>query len=139
MILDLSKPAHEAAAARLSEETIVWLTTVNPKGQPQSSPVWFLWDGEEFLIYGSKTGPKTPNIRSNPRVGLNLDGNGRGGGVVVIEGTARIDEAGPVLSEVNDYLAKYGAMIEGNGWTPESMAQDYPHLIRVTPNKARIW
>jgi hypothetical protein len=68
-----------------------------------------------------------------------MDGNGRGGGVVVIEGTARIDEAGPVLSEVNDYLAKYGAMIEGNGWTPESMAQDYPHLIRVTPNKARIW
>ncbi|HEY3907783.1 MAG TPA: TIGR03667 family PPOX class F420-dependent oxidoreductase [Streptosporangiaceae bacterium] len=139
MILDLSKPAHEAAATRLKEETIIWLTTVNPKGQPQSSPVWFLWDGEEFLIYGSKTGPKTPSIRSNPRVGLNLDGNGRGGGIVVIEGTARIDEAGPALSEVNDYLAKYGAMIEGNGWTPETMAQDYPHLIRVTPNKARIW
>ena len=139
MILDLSKPAHEAAATRLKEETIIWLTTVNPKGQPQTSPVWFLWDGEEFLIYGSKTGPKTPNIKANPRVSLNLDGNGEGGGVVSIEGTARIDEAGPVPAQVGDFVAKYGARIESYGWSLDSLAQDYPHVIRVTPNKARIW
>jgi len=139
MILDLSKPAHEAAAARLKSETIIWLTTVNSKGQPQTSPVWFLWDGEEFLIYGSKTGPKTPNIQANPRVSLNLDGNGEGGGVVSIEGTARIDDDGPPPAQVADYVAKYGARIESYGWSLDSLAQDYPHVIRVTPNKARIW
>jgi PPOX class probable F420-dependent enzyme len=139
MILDLSKPAHQAAATRLKEETIIWLTTVNSKGQPQASPVWFLWDGEEFLIYGSKTGPKTPNIRANPRVSLNLDGNGEGGGVVSIEGTARIDENGPAPAQVADYVAKYGARIESYGWSLDSLASDYPHVIRVTPNKARIW
>ena len=139
MILDTSKPAHEAAAKRLKEEAIIWLTTVNPKGQPQASPVWFLWDGEEFLIYGSKTGPKTPNIRANPRVSLNLDGDGEGGGVVSVEGTARIDENGPAPAQVAGFVAKYGARIESYGWSLDSLARDYPHVIRVAPNKARIW
>ena len=38
-ILDESKPKHAAAAGRLRTEAIVWLTTVPPAGQPQSTPV----------------------------------------------------------------------------------------------------
>ncbi len=37
--------------ARLREEVIVWLTTVRSDGQPQSVPVWFLWDGEYVEKY----------------------------------------------------------------------------------------
>jgi PPOX class probable F420-dependent enzyme len=139
MILDPSQPKHAAAQARLKEETIIWLTTVSPAGVPQSSPVWFLWDGEEFTIYGSKSGPKTPNIRANPHVSLHLDGDGQGGGNVVFEGTARIEEAAAGLDDAADYLAKYGARIEAFGWTPEGMARDYPHVIHVVPTRARIW
>ncbi len=101
--------------------------------------MWFLWDGAEFLIYGAKSGPKTPNIRANPRVSLNLDGNGQGGAIVVFEGTARVDEAGQLPAEVPDYLAKYGGMIEANGWTPDQFGRDYPDVIKVTPTRARIW
>ncbi len=139
MILDVSKPKHQAAEDRLRSEMIAWLTTVNPAGQPQSTPIWFLWDGEEFLIYGSKDGPKTANIRANPHVGLHLEGNRRGGDNVIFEGAARIDESAPGLNEVADYLAKYGGTIKAYGWTPESMAKDYPHVIRVTPTRVRIW
>ncbi len=140
MILDLAKPAHAAAETRLKEELIIWLTTVSPAGLPQSSPVWFLWQDGELLIYGSKTGPKTPNIRANPRVSLNLDGDGLGGGVVVFECTARIDDSGAVPGEVPpEYLAKYNELIESYGWDLEQLARDYPHVIRVTPTRARIW
>lgn len=139
MILDLSKPKHQAAEARLKEEPIAWLTTVNPAGQPQSTPIWFLWTDDEFLIYGSKNGPKTPNIKANPHVSLHLEGNGSGGDNVIFEGSARIDEAAPGLNEVSDYLAKYGETISAYGWTPESMAKDYPYVIRVTPTRVRIW
>ena len=38
-ILNQDKPAHVAAAERLRAEVIIWLTTVNPSGQPQSTPV----------------------------------------------------------------------------------------------------
>jgi PPOX class probable F420-dependent enzyme len=138
-MLNHKNPGQAAADARLKAETVIWLTTVNPAGQPQTSPVWFLWDGERFLIYGSKNGPKTPNIRANPRVGLHLDSNGSGGGIVVFEGTATVDDQGPHPSVVDDYLAKYGAMIDAFGWTLDQLAEDYPHVIRVTPTRVRTW
>jgi len=138
-MLNPDNPKHAAADARLKQETIIWLTTVDTAGQPQSSPVWFLWDGSEFLIYGSADGKKTRNIGANPSVGLNLDGDGQGGGVVVIEGTARIDPDGPPPQGVADYVAKYGQRIESYGWTLDSLATDYPHVIRVTPTRARVW
>jgi len=56
-MLNLDNPKH-AADARLRAETIIWLTTVTPAGQPRSSAVWFGWDGSEFLIYGSAAGPR---------------------------------------------------------------------------------
>lgn len=138
-ILSLDKPAHAAAAERLRAEAIIWLTTVNPSGQPQSTPVWFLWQDGEFIIYGSADGPKTPSIAANPRVSLHLNGNDRGGAIVIFEGRATIDPAGPRADAVPAYVEKYREFIAANGWTPESFAADYPHLIRVVPTRARIW
>ena len=138
-MLNQENSAHAAAAGRLREEPVIWLTTVTESGQPQSTPVWFLWEGQEFLVYGLKDGRKTRNIASNRRVSLHLDGNGRGGGNVIFEGTARIDPGGPSADMVTGYVEKYRSFIESYGWTPESFAGDYPDVIRVTATRARIW
>ena len=133
-ILNQEEPAHAAAAARLRTEPIIWLTTVARSGKPQSTPVWFLWEAGEFLIYGLANGPKTRNIGSNPYVSLHLEGNGRGGANVIFEGTARIDPAGPRADAVPAYIEKYREFIDSYGWTPESFATDYPYVIRVSPD-----
>jgi PPOX class probable F420-dependent enzyme len=138
-ILNQENPAHAAAAGRLQAEAIIWLTTVARSGQPQSTPVWFLWEAGEFLIYGAASGPKTGNIESNPRVSLQLEGNGRGGGNVIFEGNARIDPAGPRADTVPAYIEKYREFIDSYGWTPQSFADDYPHVIRVLPTRTRVW
>ena len=138
-ILNQDKPAHAAAAERLRARAIIWLTTVNPSGQPQSTPVWFLWRDGEFIIYGSADGPKTASIEANPAVSLHLDGNGRGGANVIFEGRATIDPAGPRADAVPAYVEKYREFIDSYGWSPQGFAADYPHLIRVTPTRARIW
>jgi PPOX class probable F420-dependent enzyme len=138
-MLNLDNPMHAAADARLRQETVIWLTTANQAGQPQSSPVWFFWDGAEFLIYGSADGKKTRNIQSNPRVGLHLDGNGEGGGIVIFEGTATVDQQELPVHTVDGYVAKYRERIDAYGWTLEQLEKDYPHVIKVTPTRARIW
>jgi PPOX class probable F420-dependent enzyme len=138
-ILNPENPAHAAAAARLQAEPIIWFTSVAPSGQPQSTPVWFLWESGEFLIYGLSSGPKVRNIESNPRVSLHLEGNGRGGANVIFEGSARVDPDGPRADAVPAYISKYREFIDSYGWTPQSFARDYPHLIRVSPARARIW
>ncbi|HEY2288023.1 MAG TPA: TIGR03667 family PPOX class F420-dependent oxidoreductase [Streptosporangiaceae bacterium] len=138
-ILNPDQPAHAAAEERLRTEPIAWLTTVASSGQPQSTPVWFLWADGEFLVYGAARGPKTRSIEANPRVSLHLEGNGQGGANVIFEGTARLDPAGPRAADVPAYVAKYAGLIEGNGWTPASFSDLYPHVIRVAPTRARIW
>jgi PPOX class probable F420-dependent enzyme len=138
-VIDPQTPRGSEALRRLAEEPIIWLTTVRENGQPQTSPVWFWFDGGEFLVYSLPDTARTFNIAHNARVSLNLDGNGRGGDIVTIEGEARLDPNTPPSSEVPEYQAKYRAFIDGNGWTPESFARDYPVAVRIRPTRVRVW
>jgi hypothetical protein len=49
--LDLRKRKHAYPAKRVRDELIVWLTTGGRQGQPQSTPVWFWWDGEDVVVF----------------------------------------------------------------------------------------
>ncbi len=138
-MIDTSTPSGIRAAERLGTEKVAWLTTVRPNGQPQTSPVWFLYEDGTFLIYSKAGTARTANIDANPRVSLNLDGNGLGGDIVVVEGRAAIDRDAPDSTEVADYQDKYSALMERNGWTPEQFAGLYPIPIRVTPTRIRSW
>lgn len=135
MVFD-DKPA---TLERLDSEPIIWLTTVRSNGQPQTSPVWFLRRGNEMLIYSLPDTARVANIRSNPRVALNLDGNGLGGAIVTIEGTARVAEEQPAAAELPDYVEKYHRFMERNGWTPEVFASRYSTPIVVTMQRGRSW
>jgi PPOX class probable F420-dependent enzyme len=135
MVFD-DKPA---ALARLSTEPIIWLTTVRTNGQPQTSPVWFLLRDNEVLIYSLPDTARVGNIAANPRVSLNLDGNGQGGAIVTIEGTARVDDSVPPASELPEYVTKYRAFMERNGWTPEVFAARYSTPLVVALNRGRAW
>ena len=106
-MLDTSTGAGGRAARRLHDEEVVWMTTVRAGGQPQSVPVWFLWDGEGFLIYSRPGKQKLENIARNPRVGLNLNSSATGGDVVRVEGTAEVGESAPPAGEVDAYVEKY--------------------------------
>lgn len=136
--LDGDDRRSEAVHHRLRDETVAWLTTVAGDGTPQTSPIWFLWNGDEFLLYSLESA-RVRNIGSNPRVSLNLDGNGRGGDIVVVEGTARIDRGLPPPAGNADYLAKYGAIMERNGWSPEWFGARYSVPILITPSRFRYW
>ncbi|MCU0281587.1 MAG: TIGR03667 family PPOX class F420-dependent oxidoreductase [Acidimicrobiia bacterium] len=138
-MFDPSTPAGARALARLAAERVIWLTTVTPAGQPQASPVWFLFADGEFLIYSLPDTARTRNLAANPRVSLHLDGNGRGGDIVSIEGTARVDPEAPPSSAVAAYQDRYSEWIARNGWTPESFARDYPIAVRILPTRVRAW
>jgi PPOX class probable F420-dependent enzyme len=138
-VIDPTTSKGADALLRLTEEPVIWLTTVRSNGQPQTSPVWFLFEDGEFLIYSLAGTARTANLADNPRVSLNLDGNGLGGNIVTIEGIARIDPDAPPSCDVVPYQQKYRDFIARNGWTPESFAADYPMVIRIRPTRVRVW
>jgi len=114
---------------------VLWLTTVRTDGQPQASPVWFVVDDGEFVVFSRSGTPRVRNIATNPRVSLNLDSN-EGGDVLTIEGEARIVD-GPPSTESAAYQHKYGTRMAQLGYTPESFAAGYPVAIRVRPKRWR--
>ena len=138
-MLDPSKPAHARAAERLRREPVAWLTTVRADGQAQSSPVWFLWDGQTFLLYSQPGAQKVRNLAANPKVALHLGDDGAGGDIVTVEVTAALEPGTPRADRVEGYLAKYREAIEALGTEPGPFARTYSTAIRVRPTRVRAW
>lgn len=120
---------------RLREERTLWLTTVDGAGRPYPSVVWYLWDGESILVYSRPGRQRLTNIARNPRVAINLDTDGRGGDVVVIQGMATIDEAAPRADSIADWTSRYAWGFERHGWTAEQFAADYSVAVWIRLTK----
>jgi PPOX class probable F420-dependent enzyme len=121
----------------LATERIIWLTTVSPSGVPHPRPVWFLWDGETFLIYSQPDTFKLEHIAAKPNVALNLDGDGLGGNIVVFTGQIRLDLTAPPAYQVLEYVTKYQPGFERINMTAEGFAAAYSVPLRVTPTRLR--
>lgn len=138
-MIDDSSETGARAARRLDAERIIWLTTVRADGTPQSSPVWFLWDGTEFLIYSQPGRQKLRNIEGNGRAAVNLNSNHGGGDIVTMSGTARIDPAAPKAKDHPEYSTKYAPALAESRWDPGKFSADYSVAVRVRPESARVW
>ncbi len=138
MIPDPTTASGARAIGRLETAMAAWLTTVTPDGQPQSVPVWFLWDGTEVLVYSDHRARRNANLVANPRVSFHLPDEGEGNDVVTFEGTAAIDPNVPPPDRHGAYLAKYGAWIRASFGSPEAFGQTYSVPIRIAFTRAMI-
>jgi PPOX class probable F420-dependent enzyme len=132
---DPSTPFGERVARRLRDERLIWFTTVDAKGTPQPTPVWFLWDDttSTILIYSRADAKRLVHLQQNPRVALNLDGNGNGGNIIVITGEAYESTADPSADRLPIYVEKYRDFIVRSFETPEKFASIYPVALRIRP------
>ncbi|MDQ6731286.1 MAG: TIGR03667 family PPOX class F420-dependent oxidoreductase [Actinomycetota bacterium] len=130
-MIDLNSDFGARAARHLREETVVWFTTVTPKGAPLPSPVWFLCDGKESVLMYSMPSARIANLKSNPRVTLNFGGDGHGGDIVVFSGTATVDQELPRADANDPYLSKYSEGITRLGSAPEAFAKRYSEPVRI--------
>ncbi len=129
-----------AVAARLETEQLAWLTTVRADGQPQASYIWFHFDGTDLLIFSRPDTGKIRNIRSQPKVSFNLNGNAGGGDVITIDGAAEILGEPVAPDRIQAYLAKYDDPIRNVlKTTPEEMLASFGAALRITPQRVRAW
>ena len=132
---DPSTPFGERVARRLREDRLIWFTTVDAKGTPQPTPVWFLWDetNSTILIYSRADAKRLEHLQYNSRVALNFDGNGNGGDIIVITGEAQVSTDDPPADRLPIYAEKYREFIARSYASPEKFAAVYSVTLRIRP------
>lgn len=142
--LDPSVAGAAHAEDRLRADEMIWITTVRPDGQPQTSAVWFHWDGTDFLLVSQPRAAKLRNIAADPRVSLNLNGSGYGSDLVIVEAVAEVVPdyaagAWPEPARVEAYYAKYERVLrEVLTSSAAEMAGAFSTALRITPTRWRV-
>jgi PPOX class probable F420-dependent enzyme len=121
---------------RLESDRYAWLTTVAKSGQPVPRLVWFYFDGKEVTVYSMPNAAKVAHIKAHPRVSLNLDSDGNGGGVVAVGGEARVDavDTDPIADA--QYQTKYAEHAASMGMSKEFLAA-FNTRLKISVDK--VW
>ena len=136
--MDLESELGHEVKRRLNKEYFVWFTTVSSDLTPQPRPVWFVLDGNSFLIFSQPRTHKVHHLARHPKVALHFNADETGDNdVLVFIGTAAIDPQVPPAHKLPAYFDKYRTGIAGLGVTPEEFSQDYSVAIRITPTSWR--
>lgn len=137
-MIDASTKAGAHVLERLERERIAWMTTVTPEGQPQTLPMWFVWEDGTILVYSKRVAARNRNLRLNPMVSFHL-ADRDGDDIVAIEGEAMLDPDAPPSKDHAAYQAKYAELLAAFGWTPEYLSDEYPHPYRIVPTVVRFF
>ncbi|BAX91222.1 TIGR03667 family PPOX class F420-dependent oxidoreductase [Mycobacterium shigaense] len=127
----------QEVSSRLETDNFGWLTTVAKSGQPIPRLVWFYFDGTRLTVYSMPQAGKVAHIKGHPRVSLNLDSDGNGGGIIVIGGTATVDATDVNCKDDERYWAKYGEAAKELEATEGISMDAFSTRLAIIPT--RVW
>jgi len=103
----------ETHADLLARPLFAHLATVRPDGAPQSSVMWYDWDGSRIRMTHTKTRQKFRNIQREPRVALSIADPQDGYRYLEIRGVVeRIEDDDEKASFYLSLQARYGRSYE---------------------------
>jgi len=104
-----------------AEVNVAVLATVDGKGRPHATPIWYMLDGDEIVLSVGRGGQKHRNLERNPEVTLVIDSRKVPYYALMLSGPVEIGpalEGAPKLALVTRYLGeemgkRYIEMTEG--------------------------
>ena len=139
-MIDLNSDFGRAVRQHLENEYVIWLTTVDSNLAPQPRPVWFIWEGESFLVFSQAKAHKLAHIEKHPKVALHFNTDESGDrNVMIFVGEAFIDLDSPPAHNVPAYFEKYKEGIASLDMTPEAFSAEYSVAIRIHATEIRGW
>jgi PPOX class probable F420-dependent enzyme len=91
----------------LGSTALAHVATLGPRGEPQSNPVWFGWDGEYVKFSQTKTRQKYMNVNRDPRLALSIVDPENPLRYLEIRGVVERIEEDPDLDFINSMSKKY--------------------------------
>jgi PPOX class probable F420-dependent enzyme len=119
----------ESHADLLEKPTFAHLATVRPDGSPQSSVMWFDWDGEVIRMTHTKTRQKFRNLENEPRIALSIADPADGYRFLEVRGTVESIEAD------DDQASFYQSLQKRYGMDGRISDADVRVVITIRPDK----
>jgi PPOX class probable F420-dependent enzyme len=128
---DLSLLQHPAARELLQSKIPARLAYVWMDGTPRVVPIWFHWNGSEFVMGTPPKAPKLKALAKNPKVSLTIDDNTFPHKVLLIRGTAQLKTVEGVVPEYAAAAERYFGREQGQAWVAQ-MGKMVSSMVRVT-------
>jgi len=99
-------------------------------GTPRVIPIWFHWDGRQFVLGSPPRAPKLLALRRNPKVALTIDSNDWPSKVLLVRGSAHVEMVPGIVPEYAAAAERYFGAEQGKAWV-EQLRQATTQMGRV--------
>jgi len=128
---DLGLLQHPAAKDLLASKIPARLAYIATDGTPRVIPIWFHWNGRDFILGTPPKAPKVKALAKNPRISLTIDDNVFPHKVLLVRGTARLESVEGVVPEYALAAERYFGPEQGKAWVAQ-LEQMVSSMVRVT-------
>ncbi len=116
---DLALLQHPASQELLHSKIPARLAYVWTDGTPRVIPIWFHWNGREFVMATPPRAPKLKALARNPKVSFTIDDNTFPHKVLLIRGTARMENVDGIVPEYVMAAERYFGLEQGQAWVSQ--------------------
>ena len=128
---DLSLLEHPAAQELLNSKIPARVAYVWTDGTPRVVPIWFHWNGSEIVMASPPKAPKLKALAKNPKVSLTIDDNTFPHKVLLIRGTARLEDVNGIVPEYEACAARYFDPTLAQQWLSQLRTM-VSSMVRIT-------
>jgi hypothetical protein len=128
---DVSLLQHPASQELLRSKIPARLAYVWTDGSPRVVPIWFHWNGREIVMASPPKAPKLKALASNPKVAITIDDNTFPHKVLLIRGTAKLDNVRGIVPEYESAAARYFDAELAKRWLTQLRGK-VTEMVRIT-------
>jgi predicted pyridoxine 5'-phosphate oxidase superfamily flavin-nucleotide-binding protein len=121
---------HSASKNLLQSTIPARLAYVWTDGTPRVVPIWFHWNGAEFVLGTPAKAPKLKALAKNPKVALTIDDNNFPHKVLLVRGTAHLQSMKGVVPEYAAAAERYFGTEQGQAWVKQ-LAGMVESMVRI--------
>jgi Pyridoxamine 5'-phosphate oxidase len=97
---------------------------------PRVVPIWFHWDGQQFVLGTAPNAPKVRALARNAKVALTIDTNTQPPQVLLVRGTARVEVIDGVAPEYLQAARRYLGEEQGREFEEQARGM-YKQMARI--------
>jgi len=125
---------HPVAKELLASTIPARLAYLATDGTPRVVPIWFHWNGREVVLGTPPNAPKVKALRKNPKIALTIDDNQFPHRVLMIRGTAHLEDVKGVVPEYALAAERYFGREQGQAWVNQMRAKNTGAVrVAITP------